>query len=55
VELSGYPIPLFYERDDDGVPRRWVQMIKHSMTTIGPRFCATRMLREYVERIYRRP
>ena len=47
-------VPLFYERDDAGVPTRWVRMIKHSMTTIGPRFSATRMLREYVMRIYQR-
>jgi starch phosphorylase len=45
-------IPLFHERDGAGVPRRWVQMIKRSMMTIGPRFSATRMLNEYVARIY---
>ena len=48
-------VPLFYARDDDGVPRAWVQMIKRSMMTIGPQFSTVRMLREYVERIYRRP
>jgi starch phosphorylase len=46
-------LPLFHDRDGDGVPRRWVAMIKESLKTIGPRFCATRMLREYLEKAYR--
>ena len=45
-------VPLFHERDEAGVPVRWIQMIKRSMMTNGPRFSAKRMLREYVERIY---
>jgi starch phosphorylase len=48
-------VPLFHERDDMDVPVRWVEMIKRSMATCGPRFSATRMLREYVDRIYRQP
>ena len=36
-------VPLFHERDDAGVPVRWVQMIKRSMMTVGPKFSATRM------------
>jgi len=46
-------IPLFYDRDAAGIPRGWVQRMKASIRTIGPRFCATRMLDEYVRRIYR--
>jgi starch phosphorylase len=45
-------IPLFHERHDAGVPHRWVEIIKRSMMTVGPRFCATRMLRDYIGRIY---
>ena len=45
-------IPLFYERDANGLPRRWVQKIKHAMRTLIPRFTAERMLREYVEKMY---
>ena len=50
--LEHEAVPLFHERDDAGVPVRWVQMVKRSMMTNGPRFSATRMLREYVARIY---
>ncbi len=45
-------IPLFYDRDAAGIPRGWIARIKASLRTIGPRFCATRMLDEYVHKIY---
>ena len=47
-------VPMFHERDADGVPQRWVAMMRRSLMTHGPRFSATCMVREYAERIYRR-
>ncbi len=46
-------VPLFCDRDDDGVPRAWLEKVRASMRTVGPRFGATRMMREYEERVYR--
>ena len=45
-------VPLFHDRGDDGVPHRWLQMVKASMRTNGPRFSATRMVKEYASRVY---
>jgi starch phosphorylase len=45
-------IPLYYERDDDDVPRRWVELMRRSMASTLWRFSTTRMLHEYVERMY---
>jgi starch phosphorylase len=45
-------IPMYYDRDSAGIPHAWIARIKASLRTIGPRFCATRMLDEYVGRIY---
>lgn len=45
-------IPLYYDRDAQGIPRGWIARIKASLRTIGPRFCATRMLDEVVRDIY---
>lgn len=45
-------LPLYHDRDAAGVPRGWVARIKASLRTCGPRFAASRMLGEYVERIY---
>ena len=45
-------IPAFYDRDERGVPHRWVAMPKRSLQTLGPQVAALRMLRTYVESIY---
>jgi starch phosphorylase len=45
-------LPLFRDRDDDGIPRGWVRRVKASLRTNGPRFSASRMLRDYERRIY---
>jgi len=47
-------VPMFNERDADGVPQRWVATMRRSLETNGPRFSATRMVREYADRVYRR-
>ena len=44
--------PRFYDRDPDGVPRRWVESIRHTLATLSPSLSADRMVREYVERLY---
>ncbi|MBI4581769.1 MAG: alpha-glucan family phosphorylase [Planctomycetes bacterium] len=45
-------VPRFYDRGSDGLPRRWIQMMKSSMRTCCPVFSAHRMVREYTERFY---
>jgi starch phosphorylase len=51
--LEQQVVPLFYARDDDGVPGGWVEAVRHTLTTLGPRVLADRMLGEYVDRLYR--
>jgi starch phosphorylase len=45
-------IPLFHERDADGIPRKWLGMVRDSLKTNGPQFSAARMVGEYADRIY---
>jgi starch phosphorylase len=45
-------VPLYYQRDRDGVPHGWVRMIKEAIDSIVPRFCTRRVLKEYIERMY---
>lgn len=45
-------VPEFYDRDDQGLPRRWLARIRASMSRLAPQFSANRMLREYLEHIY---
>ena len=47
-------IPLFYDRDEHGVPHGWCERIKHALVTCAPAFSATRMVNDYVEKIYSR-
>jgi len=44
--------PRFYDRDAEGLPRRWLQSIRHTLATLSPELSADRMVREYVERLY---
>ncbi|MDP9343290.1 MAG: alpha-glucan family phosphorylase [Actinomycetota bacterium] len=46
-------IPLFFDRDEHGVPRGWVQRMKASLRTVGSQFTATRMVRDYLAGPYR--
>jgi glycogen phosphorylase len=45
-------VPAFYDRDPTGVPTRWLAIVKQAIRTVGPRFSARRMVKEYVERMY---
>jgi starch phosphorylase len=45
-------VPLFYERDHRGIPVGWLRMVRHSMKTVGPRYGATRMMRDYISQAY---
>ncbi|MGH3995880.1 MAG: alpha-glucan family phosphorylase, partial [Pseudonocardiaceae bacterium] len=44
--------PPFYDRGPDGVPARWVSMVRRTLSTLRPQIQACRMVQEYVERLY---
>ena len=50
--LSGELIPLYYERDRDGLPRGWIQRMKRTIRTLGWRFNADRMVMDYTQKCY---
>ncbi|TYP85934.1 alpha-glucan family phosphorylase [Blastococcus xanthinilyticus] len=50
--LENQVLPRFYERDGDGVPGRWVEMVRHTLRETGPKVQATRMVRDYVRDLY---
>ena len=45
-------IPRFFERDEAGLPRRWIETMKASIESVVHRFSAHRMVRDYVEEMY---
>ncbi|MEL4318092.1 alpha-glucan family phosphorylase [Leifsonia sp. YIM 134122] len=44
--------PRFYDRDHDGIPRTWMQSIRHTLRTLSPALSADRMVGEYVQALY---
>ncbi len=53
-ELLAHTVaPRFYDTGPDGLPRRWLEMVGHTLRALGPRVQASRMVRDYVEELYR--
>ena len=50
--LSEEVIPLYYERDVDGLPRRWIKRMMNSISSLAWRFSADRMVADYVRHAY---
>jgi glycogen phosphorylase len=50
--LEGQVLPAYYERDEAGLPQRWIALMQESIAELGPRFGTARMAAEYVERLY---
>jgi len=42
----------FYDRDEAGLPHTWISMITHTLTTLGPKVLASRMVQDYTEQLY---
>jgi glycogen phosphorylase len=45
-------VPMFYDRDPEGIPRRWVAKMKEAIRLNAPRFNTARMVRDYAEQGY---
>ena len=50
--LESETVPEYFERDDAGLPARWIQRMRRSIATTLWQFSTTRMLHEYTERQY---
>jgi starch phosphorylase len=50
--LEKQVIPLYYQRDSDGLPRGWIARMTHGIRTLGWRFNADRMVMDYVRHCY---
>src|ERR1041384_4520143 len=45
-------MPLYYDVDNSGIPRRWVAMMKRAIATLGPEYNSDRMVEDYARKIY---
>jgi starch phosphorylase len=45
-------VPLYYDRDGDNVPRKWIAMMKRAIETLAPDYNSDRMVEDYAQQIY---
>jgi len=50
--LESEVVPLYYHRDEAGIPRQWVAMMKRAIETLAPQYNSDRMVEEYARKIY---
>jgi glycogen phosphorylase len=50
--LERQVVPLYYERYGGPVPRRWIKKLRRSLSSLGPRVTASRMVDDYVTALY---
>ena len=50
--LENKIIPMYYEKDSNGISPRWMQYMKESIISTGGRFSTSRMLTDYVDQLY---
>jgi len=50
--LENEAIPEFYERNEKGLPLKWLGRVRESMARLTSQFSATRAIREYTEKYY---
>ncbi len=50
--IEGQVTPRFYDRVDGAPPKRWLEMVRHTLQSLGPKVLASRMVRDYVQQLY---
>lgn len=50
--LENEIVPLYYQRDRDGIPRGWIDIMREAIRTSGPEFSMRRMVKEYCTNLY---
>jgi len=45
-------LPLFYDRDENGIPRAWIARMKRCISVLAPMFNTNRMVQEYADELY---
>jgi starch phosphorylase len=45
-------VPLYYERDQNGLSSGWIRMAKESLRSVVPQYSARRMLKDYAQQMY---
>ena len=50
--LENEIVPAFYEKNEHGLPAKWIGQMKNSLATLTPQFSSDRMVKDYIQKIY---
>ena len=50
--LENKIIPMFYDKNEQGISDRWVEVMKNSIITTGGKYSTARMLVDYTNKLY---
>ena len=50
--LENKILPTYYDKNKNGIPEKWVKIMKNSIISTGGKFSTSRMLVDYVEKLY---
>ncbi|HSK73727.1 MAG TPA: hypothetical protein VK892_18665, partial [Pyrinomonadaceae bacterium] len=50
--LENEIVPLYYQKDENGLPREWIRRMKNAIITLTPQFSSDRMVKDYIGEIY---
>ena len=50
--LENQVVKTFFDRNEHGLPIKWIRMMRSSIATLGWRFSADRMVADYVQHAY---
>ncbi|HEV8158153.1 MAG TPA: hypothetical protein VGP58_03925, partial [Pyrinomonadaceae bacterium] len=45
-------VPVYYAKDENGLPGEWIRRMKNSLASLSPQFSSDRMVKDYIEKIY---
>ena len=45
-------IPIYYDQDKNGISKKWLEMMKNSISTTGGKYSTSRMLVDYTKDLY---
>ncbi len=50
--LENEIVPMYYDRDNNNIPKKWIKMMKESIKSISPMFSSRRMMKDYLDKFY---
>ena len=50
--LESKIIPIYYDKDEKGISKKWMEIMKNSIITTGGKYSTSRMLVDYIKKLY---